>query len=223
MRLIKKFLGLAPDLPAVEAVQFVSTPTETRIPPQIEPVRPPSMAPPPAEPPGRKIILDLETTGVAKDDRIIEVAALELFEDGRIERAFHTLVNPEGKESNRFAQRKHQITPEMLQGQPTFRDIVDALLEFIGDDEIIAHSADFEFRFLRQEFDRLARPPLPKSRFACSLELAREVLPEQASHKLEHLAGYFDLDTTKVQLHRALADCMVLAVVYDGLLKEQDR
>jgi DNA polymerase III epsilon subunit-like protein len=71
------------------------------------------------------------------------------------------------------------ITNETLRDKKRFEhpDVVDRLMEFLGDDPIVAHNAEFDRGFLNYELELLGRPQLPKERFIDTLVLAREHRP----------------------------------------------
>ena len=121
----------------------------------------------------RQIVLDTETTGLdpASGDRVIEVAAIELFNFIPTGGTFHKVIDPE-RDVPEEATRVHGFTAEMLRGKPLFADIADELVAFLGEDEIIAHNAPFDFGFLDAEFVRAGRPKLDRARMVDSLDIA---------------------------------------------------
>ena len=82
----------------------------------------------------RELIFDTETTGLNEKsgDRIVELALLEVIDMQLTGRRFHYYLNPAGKKSNPFALRVHGLDSEFLEDKPFFHEIVDDLLEFIG-------------------------------------------------------------------------------------------
>ena len=107
-----------------------------------------------------RLLFDTETTGLEPDlgHRVIEVAALELMNDLPTGRRFHALVDPE-RDIPEDATRIHGLTLAGLAGKPRFAEIVDDLLEFLGEAKLIAHNAPFDFAFLDAEFAASAFPP----------------------------------------------------------------
>ena len=79
----------------------------------------------------RSVILDTETTGFGRDDRIIEIAGIELARFKPTHNNFHSYLNPERKIHEK-AQEVHGITIEFLQDKPKFVDIADQLFEFLN-------------------------------------------------------------------------------------------
>ena len=109
----------------------------------------------------REIILDTETTGLDArgGDRIVEIACLEL--ENRIPTGTHfqRYVNPE-RDMPEGAFRVHGLSAEFLAGHPVFAKLVDDFLEFIAEDPLVIHNAEFDLRFLNAELKRLDRPSL---------------------------------------------------------------
>jgi DNA polymerase-3 subunit epsilon len=97
----------------------------------------------------RQIVLDTETTGLdpLTGDRVIEVAAVELFNLLPTGEAFHSVIDPE-RDIPAEASRIHGFTNGDVAGKPKFAAIADQLLKFLGDADIIAHNAPFDFGFL---------------------------------------------------------------------------
>ncbi|NNE44921.1 MAG: 3'-5' exonuclease, partial [Gemmatimonadetes bacterium] len=94
------------------------------------------------------IVLDFETNGLApaRGGEVIEVGAVRV-ERGRTTGTFDRLAR-----SNHpippSAVGVHGITDEMIAGAPHFAEMVQDLLEFVGDAVVVAHNAGFDRRFL---------------------------------------------------------------------------
>ena len=72
-------------------------------------------------------------------------------------------------------------------------------VDFIGDDNLVAHNASFDKRFLDAEIERL--PAQYRGQFACSLLLSRRLFPDAPDHKLGTLVQYRSLPNDGV-FHR---------------------
>ena len=172
---------------------------------------------------GRQIVLDTETTGLnsAGGDRLIEVAAVELLHR-RPGAHFQRYVNPE-RPSHPDALRVHGLTEEFLADKPLFGHIVDDLLAFVRDAEVIIHNAAFDVAFLDAELERLGRPPFAAhcGSITDSLALARAQFPGKFN-SLDALCKRFGVDNTRRTLHGALLDAELLAEVYIWLTRGQD-
>jgi DNA polymerase-3 subunit epsilon len=166
----------------------------------------------------RQIVLDTETTGLdpASGDRVIEVAAMELFNFVPTGGTFHKVVDPE-RDVPEEAARVHGFTYEMLRGKPRFADIVDELDAFLGDAEIIAHNAPFDFGFLDAEYVRAGRRKLDRARMVDSLDIAKRRYPGMPN-SLDALCRRLGVDNSMRTSHNALLDVKLLAEVFLQLM-----
>lgn len=165
----------------------------------------------------RQVVLDTETTGLEPEQghRIIEIGAVELLDRKRTGREFHCYLNPE-RDVDEGALAVHGISNAFLADKPTFARIVDDLLSFIGDGELIIHNASFDLGFLQRELTR-CDAPVQDLRKTCSiidtLLLAREMHPGQRN-SLDALCKRHGVDNSRRDYHGALLDAQILADVY---------
>ena len=169
-------------------------------------------------PGARTVVLDTETTGLdpATGDRVIEVAAIELVNLMPTGRTFHTLVDPE-RDIPEDATKVHGFTWDMLRGKPKFPDIAGAMLDFVGEDPIVAHNAPFDFGFLDAELKRAGLPVLDRARMVDSLALAKKRYPGMPN-SLDALCRRLGVDNSMRGNHNALLDVQLLAQVYLELM-----
>ena len=166
----------------------------------------------------RALVLDTETTGLdpATGDRVLEVAAVELINLVPSGRHYHVLIDPE-RDVPEEATRVHGFTREMLIGKPKFPEILPGLLEFLGDDPVVAHNAVFDFNFLDHEFKRAGHPPIPRARMVDTLVLAKKRFPG-LPNSLDALCRRYGIDNSMRTSHNALLDVQLLAQVYLELM-----
>ncbi len=171
----------------------------------------------------RQIVLDTETTGFdpLTGDRVIEVAAIELFNLMPTGKEFRRLIDPE-RDIPADSTRVHGITNADVVGMPKFVDIIDDLLGFLGDADIIAHNAPFDFGFIDAELFRCGRPSLDRGRMIDSLVLAKKRFPGMPN-SLDALCRRFSIDLSARTTHNALLDCKLLAEVYVELTGGRQR
>jgi DNA polymerase III subunit epsilon len=171
----------------------------------------------------RSILFDTETTGLdpKRGDRVIEIAALELVGDLPTGRHFHVLVHPD-RDIPEEASRVHGFTLADLEGKPRFHEVADDFLAFIGQDDLIAHNARFDFGFLNAELDRAGRPALSLDRMVDTLDIARDRYPG-LPNSLDALCRRFSIDLSARTTHNALLDCRLLAEVYLELMGGRQR
>ena len=166
----------------------------------------------------REIVLDTETTGLspATGDRIIEIGAVELINHVATGRTFQCYLNPD-RPVPAGAVAVHGLTDAFLADKPRFAAIADDFLQFIGEDPLVIHNAEFDLGFLNAELERIGRPPLEASRAIDTLAIARKKFFGAAA-SLDALCRRFEVDLGERALHGALKDARLLAEVYLGLL-----
>ena len=112
----------------------------------------------------REIVIDTETTGLSHKtgDRIIEVGCVELINHVATNKSlqFYCKVDKEISES---AQKITGITNKFLKDKKSFAEHCDSLLEFIENDTLIIHNADFDVGFLNNELFVNWQTPFNKS------------------------------------------------------------
>jgi DNA polymerase III subunit epsilon len=157
------------------------------------------------------VMLDFETTGLSPNmgDRVTEVAALRIV-DGKITERFVSLINC-GVRIPSFITELTGISQAMVDRAPPCREVIPALLDFIGNDALAAHNASFDEKFLMAESRNLQREP-GHSHLICSVKLARRIFPGLPSYKLGELSRHLGL-RFKSAAHRAEADAEVAAQV----------
>ena len=165
----------------------------------------------------RQIVLDTETTGLStgQGHRIIEIGCLEMVNRRLTGREFHRFLNPD-RDIDEGAERVHGISRADLETAPRFPEIVDELLEFLKDAELVIHNAEFDVGFIEHEL-RLMKHDKPKvtqhATVLDTLTLARNIHPGQRN-SLDALCKRYEVDASRRNIHGALIDSELLARVY---------
>ena len=160
----------------------------------------------------RKLILDTETTGLDfNDDRIIEIGIVELIDNVLTKNYFHEYVNPEINISQ-SAQKIHGISNEFLIGKPSFSEIANRFLDFIKDDTIIIHNAEFDKNFINKELQNCGFKNI-KNSVVDTIKIAKKEFPGQTVN-LDSLCRKLDVNNTRQNFHGALLDAVLLSKVY---------
>ena len=169
----------------------------------------------------REIILDTETTGLdpRKGDRLIEIGCIELYNRIPTGREYHCFINPE-RDVPAEAQAVHGLSTSFLKDKPLFGAVAQAFLDFIADDTLVIHNAQFDVGFLNVELEALGKPALAFERVVDTLALARRKHPA-GPNNLDALCKRYGIDNSKRTKHGALIDCLLLAEVYVELLGER--
>jgi DNA polymerase-3 subunit epsilon len=162
----------------------------------------------------REIILDTETTGLDPllGHRVTEIGCVEVVGCVPTGRTFHRYLNPE-REVPAEVVEITGLTTAFLRDKPLFAEVIDELLEFIGDARVIAHNASFDRGFVNAELARQGRGGIPDERWLDTLELARNMLPG-AQTSLDALCRRFSISLENREKHGALIDAGLLAEVY---------
>jgi DNA polymerase-3 subunit epsilon len=102
----------------------------------------------------------------------------------------------------------------MLRSAPKFYEVAKRIIEITQDCIIVAHNASFDFRILRTEFRRLGYNFEAKT--LCTVELAKALIPEQASYSLGKLVRA--LGIPMADRHRASGDALATVKLFKMLL-----
>jgi DNA polymerase-3 subunit epsilon len=161
----------------------------------------------------REIVLDTETTGLnfRGDDRVIEVGCVEIINYIATKNTLQFYCRTE-KEISIDAQKISGISNKFLKDKKTFSEQHLMLLDFIKDDPLIIHNAEFDLGFLNKELNIIGKAPL-KNKIIDTILLARKVLNTRIAN-LDYLCRRFNIDLTKRKLHGALLDAQLLAEIY---------
>lgn len=170
----------------------------------------------------REIVFDMETTGfnVNEGDRLVEIGAVELINHIPTGVTYHQYINPE-REVPEDAFKVHGLSYDFLKDYPTFRQVADEWLEFVGDAVLVAHNASFDIGFLNGQLKELDKPLFTWDRVVDTLEIARNLFPG-ARVNLDALCRRYGIDNSERTLHGALLDADLLAKVYLELLGGQE-
>lgn len=166
------------------------------------------------------VVLDFETTGLSPNmgDRAIEIGAVKLV-NGEVVDSFQQLMNP-GFRVSSFIESYTGITNNMLRNAPSCDEVMASFNEFITNENLIAHNASFDKRFLDAEFERINASYCGE--FACSLLVARRLIQDAPSHKLGELVRFKHIENDGI-FHRALADAQVTAKLWLLMLEELEQ
>ncbi|PZU21485.1 MAG: DNA polymerase III subunit epsilon [Shinella sp.] len=162
----------------------------------------------------REIIFDTETTGLEnKNDRVIEIGGIELFNHFPTGNTIHFYINPGDRKVHPDALAVHGISDEFLKDKPPFSEVAPKIIEFFEGAKWIAHNATFDMGFMNAEFARLNLPPVPGELVVDTLALARRKNP-MGPNTLDALCRRYGIDNSHRTKHGALLDAELLAEVY---------
>ncbi|WP_028803310.1 DEDDh family exonuclease [Streptomyces sp. 142MFCol3.1] len=171
----------------------------------------------PAAYPQGYAVVDVETTGLARDDRIISAAVYRLDARGEVEDHWYTMVNPERDPGPVWI---HGLTSEMLEGAPFFHEVAEEFAARLADRVLVAHNAVFDWSMIAREYARVEREAPVRQRL-CTIALSKELRLPLPNHKLESLAAHFGV--VQQRAHHALDDARVLAEAFRPSLRAAAR
>lgn len=162
--------------------------------------------------PRRVIVLDTETTGLSRRDRIITLGAVSI-EGGVLvmSRALYLIFDPL-IESNPFALRVHGYDDWILRHQDQFAEYGPRIREWLSwADLLVMHNSSFDMGFVQREFDHCGLPPIVRPTY-CTMQAAKELWPI-GSAKLDSCIDYCGLEKRGAR-HGALEDALLTSAVY---------
>ncbi len=151
------------------------------------------------------VVVDLETTSLGTSaHHIIEIAAARV-QRGKVIEELSQLINP-GLRLPPFITHLTGIDDAMLAGRPNIFEVWPRILQFIGNDVLVAHNANFDMSFLNAVATLLNGAALTNP-VLCTLKLARQLLPGLKRRGLDALAAHFGIP--QADRHRALGDVRI--------------
>jgi DNA polymerase III epsilon subunit family exonuclease len=157
------------------------------------------------------VAVDLETTGInPKKDEIIEVGAYKFNIKGKKEK-YRKLVNPKRRIPKEVTDLTG-ITQKMVANKPSFSEIKEKLITFIGDSIILGWNLSFDLAFLERKGIKL------KNQAYDVLKISKIILPKKKRNfKLFKIAKELGIKVKKC--HRALPDAKILKEVFLKIIK----
>ena len=169
----------------------------------------------------KEVLLDTETTGLSSvNDKIIEIACIEIADHIPTGEKFHVFLNPE-MEISQGAYDTHGISKEFLKDKPKFNDVAKDFVKFIDGKKLVIHNAEFDLAFLNKELKEAGEKQISSENIIDTLNVAREKFPG-AQNSLDALCKRFKIDNSRRQKHSALLDCELLAKVYIELFEKKE-
>lgn len=130
---------------------------------------------------------------------------------GTIVNAGKALINPDIPDGEWGAINTgiHGIHPADVRTAPKFFSACDSMLALASDLPLIAHNASFDMSVLRAEHERWG-VAVPGYRYACSLQLARQVWPDLPSVSLPRVAWHLGIE---LDHHNPESDARACALI----------
>jgi DNA polymerase III subunit epsilon len=159
---------------------------------------------------------DVETTGLAKDDRIVSFGGIGLISDefakGRLHLAYTYLIFDPGKRNHRGAEQVHGFSDWVLATQDPFELHAEQVRRFLTSYELlVAHNAAFDFRFINREMTSAGLSTLTRPIY-CTMKGYR-ALDLGGSAALSAVCRHIKLARSG-QLHAAIEDAWLAMQIY---------
>ncbi|MEO0505134.1 MAG: exonuclease domain-containing protein [Bacteroidota bacterium] len=162
-------------------------------------------------------IVDIETTGNGLKGNCITEISMFKFDGEQIVDEFTSLVNPNAPIPY-YITSLTGIDDGMVKNAPTFAEIADKVLAFTKDGIFIAHSVNFDYGVIKEEFRRIGIDFVRKK--LCTVRLSRKLVPGFQSYSLGKLCS--SLDIPLQNRHRARGDAHATVLLFQLLLGKAD-
>ncbi|MGF0538563.1 3'-5' exonuclease [Agrobacterium sp. ES01] len=153
----------------------------------------------------KAIAIDFETANEQRGSACS--VGLAWIEDGAVTRVEERLIRPKDMRFSSFNIAIHGIRPEHVEDAGEFPEVMDEFADDFAGATLIAHNASFDFSVWRNALDAY-RQPYPTLSYMCSVKMARRLMPELPSHKLNIIADYLGL---RFVHHNAAEDAAMCA------------
>lgn len=162
-------------------------------------------------------IIDIETTGGAFNKEGITEIAVYRFDGVEVTDQLISLINPE-RPIQPFVEKLTGIKQSMLKAAPKFYELAKRIIEITSGCVLVAHNANFDYRVLQLEFQRLGYDfRLPT---LCTVELSKKLIPDAPSYSLGKLVR--SLGIPIADRHRASGDALATVKLFTLLLAKDE-
>ncbi len=160
-------------------------------------------------------IIDIESNGAGfRKECIIDIAIFR-YDGHKIVDQFISLVNPES-DITPFVQKLTNISPKMVKTAPKFHELAKRVVEITENTTLVGHNIDFDYRMLRQSFQRLGYDF--KINTLDTIPLAKKLIPDEVSYSLSKLVK--SLGIPLVNAHRAEGDARATLELFKLLISK---
>lgn len=162
------------------------------------------------------VAIDVETTGFSPvENELIEISAIKYKGTDKIA-TFSTLIKPKALIPYRITDITG-ITNEMVKNSPQVEKVMPELIEFIGNSPIVAHNANFDYKFIQS----YSNNSFSKNKVIDTVAISRKMYPNLPNHKLGTIAKQIGI--TEEGFHRAEFDCECCAKIYIKSLENKEK
>ncbi len=162
-------------------------------------------------------IIDIETTGNGiKGNKITEISIFK-YNGHEVIDEYTSLVNPQC-EIPYFITGLTGIDNNMVRNAPLLEDIIPEIEAITKDTIFVAHSVNFDYNVIKNEFKQLGHDFSRKK--LCTVRLSRKLLPGYNSYSLGKLTASLGIPLT--DRHRARGDAHATVLLFHKLLRAEN-
>lgn len=166
--------------------------------------------------------LDIETTGIGEDHRIIELCATAMTTSGKPvpEYSVNLRFNPK-RAIDPKAQAVHHISLAELMSEPTWEEKASEIRELLAQSSLIViHNAAFDAPFISRELARVGQKPVLTPTY-CTMRASRWATFDGKVPRLGELCFALGVEYDASQAHGAEYDVAVMLECFKRIAKQR--
>ena len=172
----------------------------------------------------RFILLDTETTGLEIEyDRLIAINAVEMINCELTGIQFNAYLDKRFIYNSRPLM--YYLSDYNYSRKDNIKKSLKTFLDFVRDDMIITHNANFDMKFINRELTKYGLDEIPLNRCICTLKYFRNLkkigmLDKNFGLKLCDLCYYYDIYVDQKDLHQGIVDTIVFGRVVAKMFED---
>lgn len=167
----------------------------------------------------RRVYIDVATTGMEIDARLIEIALIEEIDGQRTGKSFNRLIYPKGMPMTEAAINVTGYSDDFLKQFPQFYEVADAALEFIKGAELVCWDVKYILNYLSRELHSLGKPKILETSHSIAPDV-RTIIKKNYPHltTLRHfLYLHFDVKINENSISWVQANCLGMSILYQKI------
>ena len=161
------------------------------------------------------VAIDFETAA-CRMDSACALGLVRFDSEGTELESWYSLIRPPGLQFDYVCTQVHHLSPLDITKAPTLKELWPEIREFIKNDPLVAHNAQFDMNVLRHTLVAWDLD-VPSYKYFCTLSLSRKLWKGRRSYKLTSLAEDMGWE---YDAHNALADAEVCGKLFSRLCGE---
>ncbi|MDE3272461.1 exonuclease domain-containing protein [Pseudoalteromonas sp. G4] len=166
----------------------------------------------------RLVAVDTETTGLnyKNGDRVVEIGLVEIVDGEITGKQYQSYFTPERKKVSNPAYEIHGLKTSFLRTQPKFKDRLDAIIEFIGDSELLFYNKAFDLGMLDNECELAGSDFRFSTEFksTCVMLMVKAPMKRKSKLDLDDACRMYGIDLSRRTMHGAVLDAELAGRVY---------